>query len=81
MANYIVRIDDRSKEVIVGLLKDIQDQLEADILEGKRDENTLLRHEEALRLRRGFLYSTPEIVPPDQEEETKEGELEVDVDL
>lgn len=63
MTYYTLRIDERSRQVLLNSLRLVQNAAEEPILSGVYDEEQRIRYEELLQLHRGILYIQPDPEP------------------
>jgi len=67
---YTLRIDGRSKDIILSALSDLQQRIESAISNGATDEGTMTAYDEVGQVRRGIALS------PGEEVETEPQEVE-----
>jgi len=59
---YTLRIDGRSKDIILSALSDLQNRIESAVSNGASDEGTTQAYDEILQLRRGIALAPGEEV-------------------
>ena len=59
---YTLRIDGRSKDIILSALSDLQNRIESAVSNGATDEGTTQAYDEILQLRRGIALAPGEEV-------------------
>ena len=59
---YTLRIDGRSKDIILSALSDLQNRVESAVSNGATDEGTMQAYDEVLQLRRGIALAPGEEV-------------------
>ena len=74
---FSIRFDERTKQILVGLLENAIQQTSSGITAGNYSEEILAQHEELTQVKNGLLYTRPEEVEleetkPDVKEETPE---------
>ena len=57
---YTLRIDKRSKDIILSALSDLQARVESAVAEGTEDQGTLQAYDEVTQLRRGIALAPGE---------------------
>jgi hypothetical protein len=67
---YTLRIDGRSKDIILAALSDLQQRVESAISNGATDEGTMSAYDEVGQVRRGI------VIAPSEEIETEPQEVE-----
>ena len=63
---YTLRIDGRSKDIILSSLSDLQARVEGAVSGGAADEDTLKAYDEILQLRRGIALAPGEDIDTDK---------------
>tara|TARA_Y100001973_G_C4974250_1_gene221126 strand:+ start:209 stop:493 length:285 start_codon:yes stop_codon:yes gene_type:complete len=64
---YSLRIDLRSKELILGALSELHNKIEAAVAAGAQDEGTLRTYEELSQLRKGLALAPGEEIEIDEQ--------------
>ena len=66
VTTFTVRFDERTKQILVSLLDQASAQISQQITAGDYSDEALQAHEELVQVKRGILYSRPEV--PEVEE-------------
>ena len=69
---YTLRVDARSKDIILSALSDLTARVEAAVSAGAEDESTLKAYDEVLQLRRGIALAPGEEIDTDKLQQPSE---------
>ena len=81
VTTFTVRFDERTKQILCALLDNAIQQTSQGITAGDYSEELLQQHEELVQVKRGILYSRPEVpeVEEPEAEETPSGDVDLDL--
>ena len=80
VTTFTVRFDERTKQILCALLDNAIQQTSQGITAGDYSEEILQQHEELVQVKRGILYTRPE-VPEVKEPEVQDTPTTGDIDL
>ena len=84
VTTFTVRFDERTKQILCALLDNAIQQTSAGITAGDYSEEILQQHEELVQVKRGILYTRPEVPEVDTPAEVSDNNTstgDIDLDL
>ena len=81
VTTFTVRFDERTKQILCALLDQAISQTSQGITAGDYSEELLQQHEELVQVKRGILYTRPEVpeVKEPEAQDTPTGDIDLDL--